>query len=86
MAKMVDRTAAVEHRTRSELVREALRWYIDRIPVAALTAKEAAADQAGRVAFSRGDFAMLEEIVDDMARRRRRIGKKAASQGSRAGR
>ncbi len=78
MARMVDRAAAMEHRTRSELVREALRRYIERIPVAVLTAKETAADREGRKAFERGDFVTLDRLLGELAPRCRPARRKAA--------
>lgn len=68
----------MEQCTHSELVCEALRRYMNRIPIAELTAEEAAADREGHEAFKRGDFVTLDEVIHDMAPRRRRAGKKTA--------
>lgn len=64
-----------ESRTRSELVREALRAYFEsRYPVAQPTKAELAALRRGRAAFRRGDSVSLDEFlhgVESPARRSR---------------
>jgi predicted transcriptional regulator len=53
-----------EHRTRSELVREALRTYIGirQFPEETPTPAELRAIGRGRTAFERGDFITLDEL------------------------
>ena len=71
-----------EHRTRSELVREALRTYIsirafrEEIP----TTAELRAIRRGRAAYARGDFVALDDVrrEERLARRPRRAGAKVS--------
>lgn len=79
MAKEVDRAMKAEHRTRSELVREALRVYLSArlIPLESPTAAvEARAYRRGMAAYTRGDYVTLAEYLDGMDRRPRRARKK----------
>lgn len=80
MAKEIDRAMKAEHRTRSELVREALRVYLSaRLISAELpTPAEARAYRRGMVAYRRGDSITLQECFDGMDRRPRRSRKKAS--------
>src|ERR1017187_5550411 len=56
-----------ESRTRSELVREALRTYFEaRYPAVRPTDAELAAIRRGRAAFRRGDYAPLKEILNEL--------------------
>ena len=64
MAKQVDRAMKVEHRTRSELVREALRVYLSA--------------RRGMDAYNRGDAVTLQEYLNGMDRRPRRTRKKVS--------
>ena len=60
-----------EHRTRSELVREALRSYIDRfrrIRVVEPTNPEARMIKEGWNAYEGGEYVTLEELHREMAR------------------
>lgn len=59
MAREVDTLRKREHRTRSELVREALRTYLAR-PYTP-TPAEARAIEKGRAAFRRGDSLTIEQ-------------------------
>ncbi|MGH9342175.1 MAG: CopG family ribbon-helix-helix protein [Terriglobia bacterium] len=76
MAKQVESTMKAEHRTRSELVREALRTYIAirRFPEERPTPAELRAIRRGRADFARGDYLTLDELrrEEPMARRPRR--------------
>jgi len=69
-----------EHRTRSELVREALRVYLSGrvIPAETPTAAELRAYRIGVAAYKRGDYVTLGEYGDGMDRRPRRAGKKVS--------
>jgi hypothetical protein len=80
MAKEIQRAMKVEHRTRSELVREALRMYLSaRLIHAELpTPAEARAYRRGMAAYRRGDSMTLEEYLDGMDRRPRRPRKKVS--------
>jgi hypothetical protein len=79
MAKQIERAMKAEHRTRSELVREALRAYLSaRLTPAELpTLAEARAYRRGMAAYGRGDSVTLQEYIDGMDRRPRPSRKKA---------
>ena len=80
MAKQVERAMKAEQRTRSELVREALRMYLSAraIPLATVSRKEAQAHRRGLAAYKRGDYITLGEYIDGMERRPRRARKKVS--------
>jgi len=60
MVKEFERVRLAESRTRSELVREALRHYFDsRYPALQPARRELEAIRRGRAAFSRGDSVSL---------------------------
>jgi CopG family transcriptional regulator / antitoxin EndoAI len=64
MAEQVEKTMRAENRTRSELVREALRTYIAirQFPEETPTAAELRAIRRGRAAYKRGDYVTLDEL------------------------
>jgi len=80
MAQQVERAMKAEHRTRSELVREALRVYLSgrMVPVESPTASETRAYRRGMAAYRRGDYVTLTGHLDGMDRRPRRAGKKSS--------
>jgi Arc/MetJ-type ribon-helix-helix transcriptional regulator len=80
MAKEIERAMKAEHRTRSELVREALRVYLSArlIPAELPTPAEARAYRRGMAAYRRGDSITLQEYVDGLDRRPRRFRKKVS--------
>lgn len=80
MAEQVERTMKAEHRTRSELIREALRTYISirHIPEEIPTAAELRAIRRGEAAYRRGDYVILDEYLDDLDRRPRQPRKKVS--------
>ena len=80
MAKEVERAMKAEHRTRSELVREALRVYLSArlIPTEKPTLAEARAYQRGMAAYKRGDYVTLGAYLDGMDGRPRRARKKVS--------
>ena len=90
MLREVERVSKAEHRTRSELVREALRNYLGlrRVPVAEPTAKELAMISRGEAEIARGEYATLDELTDELgtADRPRRAAKptKVSRKGSKA--
>ena len=71
MARLVDRAAKKERRTRSELVREAIRWYLDRLPVEELTPEETARVEEGFAQIRRGEYVTLDRLLDDLGRSHR---------------
>lgn len=64
----VDRTSKTEHRTRSELIREALRHYlyIRRIPLAEPTPEELVAMEKGEGEVARGEYVTLDQLKRDV--------------------
>jgi len=78
MAKQVEQAMKAEHRTRSELVREALRMYLSArlIPSVTPARSEAQAHGRGMAAYKRGDYITLREYIDGMDRRSHRARKK----------
>jgi Arc/MetJ-type ribon-helix-helix transcriptional regulator len=67
MVRQFEAVRKAESRTRSELVREALRAYFEsRYPVAQPTRAELAALRRGRAAFRRGDAVSLEQFLHGM--------------------
>jgi Arc/MetJ-type ribon-helix-helix transcriptional regulator len=80
MAREIERAMKAEHRTRSELVREALRVYLSArlIPIEMPTPAEARAYRRGMAAYKRGDSMMIQEYLDGTDRRPRRSRKKVS--------
>lgn len=79
MLDELERVRKEEHRTRSELMREALRTYFSsRIREEAPTAAELRAIRRGRAAIARGDDVSLDEIRDEVGTASRRTRKKSA--------
>ena len=80
MAKEIERAMKAEHRTRSELVREALRVYLSArlIQAEVPTTAEVRAYRQGMAAYTRGDAITLQEYRDGMDRRPRRSRKKVS--------
>ena len=65
MIKAVEKARQVEHRTRSELIREALRFYLARVgslPLYTPTARELRAIEKGRAEMRRGEYYRLDEF------------------------
>ncbi|MSO77578.1 MAG: ribbon-helix-helix protein, CopG family [Alphaproteobacteria bacterium] len=71
MVAEVERTMKIEQRSRSELMREALRHYFAlrrgrRIPLEQPTAAEEAAIARGEAALAAGEFVTLEDLQHDL--------------------
>jgi Arc/MetJ-type ribon-helix-helix transcriptional regulator len=64
MIEEVERVRKAEHRTRSELVREALRTYFVRARPYAPTAAERREIDKGRAVMRRGDYYSVDEFRD----------------------
>src|SRR5262249_43111704 len=62
MVERMDRAQEAEHRTRSELVREALREYLARSQAYSPTAAELRAIEKGRAELRRGESFILDEL------------------------
>lgn len=73
MAETVDVAAKREHRTRSELIREALRLYLSGIPADEPSGAEAAAMAQGAAEIRRGEYVTLDQLFHDLAPRRRPV-------------
>jgi predicted transcriptional regulator len=73
MIKKVEQVRKAEDRTRSELVREALRRYFEESsPVVAGTDAEMAAIRRGRAQIRRGQFVTLHQLLVRPSRRPRK--------------
>ena len=84
MAKELEKVRKAEHRTRSELVREALRQYIvGRYPAVRPTKAELAAIKRGRSAFTAGDYVSLADLEHEMDTAGDRTGAKRAPKTAR---
>jgi predicted transcriptional regulator len=70
----LDRARTSRNRSRSEIVREALRWYFRSIPVETPTDEEVATIEEGRAAIERGDYVSFEQLLHDLDLDRRRAG------------
>lgn len=76
MVEDLDRVRQREHRTRSELMREALRQYVAtsdrmrRIPVVEPEPDELEATQRGREAIARGEYVTLDDLLHEMGSHR----------------
>lgn len=68
-----DRVAAREHRSRSDVMREALRWHlrIRELPIDDATREEIDAFERGRAQIARGESSTLEDLLHDLDDRRR---------------
>ena len=80
LLRKADAAGEREHRTRSELVREALRWYlrISTLPISDPTPEEIAAIRAGRAEHARGETLTHADIVHELEDRVRAEGTKEA--------
>ncbi|MBI4589623.1 MAG: ribbon-helix-helix protein, CopG family [Candidatus Rokubacteria bacterium] len=78
MIREVEKVRKAEHRTRSELIREALRVYLNRVrtlPVYTPTTRELREIEKGRAAMRRGEYYTLDEFfraLDGSRRQARR--------------
>jgi metal-responsive CopG/Arc/MetJ family transcriptional regulator len=79
MFSAVERVREAEHRTRSELLRDALRTYLGRhYPAVDASAADLQAIQRGRAAYKRGEYVTLEELVRGLGNPRHSSGRKRA--------
>ncbi len=77
MARQVERLRKLEHRTRSELMREALRTYFARqLPEAETSRAERRTLARGRAEFARGEFRSLNQVLYALGRRPRPLRRK----------
>jgi predicted transcriptional regulator len=67
MLEQMEKVRKEEHRTRSELLREAWRQYFEsRYALYTPTKAEAAAIRRGRAAFKRGEYVTLDQLHDEL--------------------
>ncbi len=81
MMREVERLKKAEHRTRSELVREALRAYFAlaaRFPEEKPTPADIRALRQGRGEFARGETVPLDKVLRELPSRPHKARKKAA--------
>jgi predicted transcriptional regulator len=76
MLEELDRLCKREHRSRSELLREAFRFYVTdkpirRIPIVEPEPGELDALDHGRAQTARGEYVLLEDLLDDLDADRR---------------
>ena len=79
MVKEFEKVRNAERRSRAELGREALRYYIEsRFRIVEPTKAELAALNRGRREIEKGDFISFEQLVDDLAAANRKKGRKSS--------
>jgi predicted transcriptional regulator len=84
MLRQFERIRKAESRTRSELVREALRTYFERrYPAVEPSKAELAALRHGRAAFRRADAVSLRQFLDGLERPTQRARAKGLSKTAR---
>ena len=84
MLKQMEKVQKEEHRTRSELLREAWRQYFEsRYPVYTPTKSELLAIQKGRAEIKRGQYVTLEQLRHELDNSHRPSGKKRARKSTR---
>ena len=84
MAKQMEAVQRKEHRTRSELLREAWRHYFEsRYPVYTPTKAELAAIRKGRAEIKRGAFVILDKLLHDLDTHPRKASRKRVLKSAR---
>jgi metal-responsive CopG/Arc/MetJ family transcriptional regulator len=84
MAKQMEKVQKKEHRTRSELLREAWRHYFEsRYPEYTPTKAEIGAIRLGRAEIERGDFVTFEQPDHELESTKRSPRKKSSRRPSR---
>jgi metal-responsive CopG/Arc/MetJ family transcriptional regulator len=79
MIEQVERVRKTEHRTRSELVREALRTYIAaRFPAVTPSVEDIRALRRARREHARGQFVNLDDLIHALGAARRPVSRKRA--------
>jgi metal-responsive CopG/Arc/MetJ family transcriptional regulator len=83
MVKQMAKVQKEEHRTRSELLREAWRHYFEsRYPLYTPTKAERAPIDKGRAEFKRGEYVTLAELHNELAVARHQKRKKSTRKSS----
>ena len=84
MVEQFEKVRKIERRTRSELVREALRTYLaGHFPEAAVSKREMAGIRRGRRQIRLGQHMSLEDLTNGLAAPNRKAGRKTAQKVSR---
>lgn len=84
MAKQMEKVQKEEHRTRSELLREAWRQYFDsRYGTYTPTKAELAAIRKGRAEIKRGESVTLQQLLHDLDTHPRKASAKRVRKSSR---
>jgi len=85
MVREIEKRRRAEHRTRSELIREALRTYFARGPFPEVqpTRAELHALQTGREALKRGEYVTYDQLIHALESSRSRPRRKKASAAQR---
>ena len=79
MIDQIERLRKAEHRSRSDLVREALRNYFSkRFSEATVSATELRAIRRGRSEIKRGEYITLDELLHNLESKNRQTSKKKA--------
>lgn len=79
MVKEFEKVRKTENRTRSELVREALRYYIEsRYPLVKPTKAELTAIRRGRAEIKRGNYVTLDQLRNGLAASNRKKSRKSS--------
>ena len=79
MTKQMEKVQREEHRTRSELLREAWRQYFEsRYPIYRPAKAELAAIRKGRSEFKRGEYITLNQLHNELETARHQVRKKRA--------
>lgn len=77
MSEQLEKVRKEENRTRSELMREALRQYIEsRYPTEKATKAELAAIRRGRAAIKRGNYRPLTDLINELEPATHQAGRK----------
>lgn len=83
MVEQFEKVRKSEHRTRSELVREALRTYFSRFRIVEPTKAELAAIRRGRSEIARGEYVNLNQLRYALATSNRKARSKNSRKSSR---
>ena len=75
LVRHVERVRKLEHRTPSEIIREALRVYLARVPVVEATTTEKRAIRRGWAEFKQGKYVHLDNLLYGMGSRHRSWGR-----------
>jgi predicted transcriptional regulator len=83
MVRQMEKVQKEEHRTRSELLREAWRHYFEsRFLVTQPTKAELAAIRKGRAEFKRGECVTLKQVHNELEAARHQVRKKRSRKSS----